>query len=215
MGLFVGFIPDTLCVERDNFAFDIEIEYEHPLYFCFTCNSIGHSSDHCKKDPANKIAREKVTTKDNSIKNVPKRYVQVQGCSKTMADEDPIILDIMRSKEVTTNVLVRDIINLEEELYSTTSIGAAQVQPPHVEVMTEKQSKDQQSNKLPDMRIVGLWSDDVMDLDYNQDPQPWYDLSSSNVMVSKDVLNPNIAHDLKILRPYLKDNNACASQPRV
>jgi len=91
---FAGFILDTLCVERDNFAFDIEIEYEHPPYFCFTCNSIGHSSDHCKKDHANKIAREKVITKDNLVKNVPKRHVQ--GCSNTVVDEDPIILDITR-----------------------------------------------------------------------------------------------------------------------
>ncbi|RHN56251.1 hypothetical protein MtrunA17_Chr5g0427441 [Medicago truncatula] len=81
--------------------------------------------------------------------------------------------------------------------------------------MTETQSDDQQSNKLPDMHIVGLWSDAVTDLDYNQDPQPWYELSSSNVMVSKDVLNPNIANDLEILWPYLKDNNACASEPQV
>nr|ABN08055.1 hypothetical protein MtrDRAFT_AC154867g15v2 [Medicago truncatula] len=29
---FAGFIPDTLCFERDNFSFDIEIEYEHPRY---------------------------------------------------------------------------------------------------------------------------------------------------------------------------------------
>jgi len=48
----------------------------------------------------------------------------VQGCSNTVVDEDPIIRDIMRSKEVTTNVLVGDVINLEEELYSSTSVGA-------------------------------------------------------------------------------------------
>jgi len=119
---FVGFIPDTLCVERENFAFDIEIEYEHPPYFCFTCNSIGHSTDHCKKDLANKIAREKVSTKDNLVKNVPKRHIQ--GCSNIVFDEDPIIRDIMRSKEVTTNVLVGDVINLEEELFSSTSVEA-------------------------------------------------------------------------------------------
>jgi len=34
-------------------------------------------------------------------------------------------------------------------------------------------------------------------------------------MVSKEVLNPNIAHDLEILRPYLKGNDACASVPQV
>jgi hypothetical protein len=129
-----------LCVERDNFAFDIEIEYEHPPYFCFTCNSIDHSSDHCKKDPANKIAREKVTTKENLVKNVPKRHAQ--GCS-VVVDEDPIILDIMRSKEVTTNVLVGDVINLEEELYSSTFVGAIQVQSTPVEIMPEIQGEDQ------------------------------------------------------------------------
>jgi hypothetical protein len=65
------------------------------------------------------------------------------------------------------------------------------------------------------MRIVGPWSDAVTDLDYIQDPPSWYGLCSSNVMVSNDVLNPNIAHDLEILRPYLKGNDACASVPRV
>jgi len=30
-----GFLSDTLLVEREKFSFDIEIEYERPLYFCF------------------------------------------------------------------------------------------------------------------------------------------------------------------------------------
>jgi len=34
-------------------------------------------------------------------------------------------------------------------------------------------------------------------------------------MVSKDVLNPNIAHDLEILLPHLKGNDACTSVPRL
>ena len=32
---------------------------------------------------------------------------------------------------------------------------------------------------------------------------------------SKEVLNPNIAYDLEILRPYLKCNDACSSVPQV
>jgi len=115
---------------------------------------------------ANKIAREKVSTKDNLVKNVPKRHVQ--GCSNIVVDEDPIIRDIMRFKEVTT--YAGDVINLEEELYSSTSVGAIQVQSTHVEAMTEIQGVDQQSNVIPDMCIVGPWSDVVTDLDYNQDP---------------------------------------------
>jgi hypothetical protein len=147
-----GIFPDSLLVEREKFAFDIEIEYENPPYFCFICNSIGHSSDHCKKDPANKIAREIVATKTNPAKKikhdfVPKRHVNiVQSCSsKAVANEDPLIVDIIRSKEVETSVLVGDVLNIEEELSLNT---------------------------------------------HTQNTQ------------SADVLNPNVAHDLAILKQY-------------
>ncbi|KAK2454799.1 hypothetical protein QL285_002324 [Trifolium repens] len=147
-----GIFPDSLLVEREKFAFDIEIEYENPPYFCFICNSIGHSSDHCKKDPANKIAREIVATKTDPAKKikhdfVPKRHVYiVQSCSsKAVANEDPLIVDIIRSKEVETSVLVGDVLNIEEELSLNT---------------------------------------------HTQNTQ------------SADVLNPNVAHDLAILKQY-------------
>jgi hypothetical protein len=58
-----GVLPNTLWIEREKYSFDIEIEYENPPYFCLTFNSIGHSSDLCKKDHANKISCEIVATK--------------------------------------------------------------------------------------------------------------------------------------------------------
>ena len=80
-----SFLAGSLWVERENLTFDIEIEYEKRPYFCFTCNYIGHSSDDCNKDHANKIALEKVVIKNDPVKKtkqvfVPKRNVaQVQG----------------------------------------------------------------------------------------------------------------------------------------
>lgn len=62
-----GFLLDSLWVEKENFTFDIEIEYEKRPYFCLTCNSIVHSSDHCKKDPPNNIALEKVVPKNDPV----------------------------------------------------------------------------------------------------------------------------------------------------
>ena len=59
-----------------------------------------------------------MTTKDNHVKSVPKRHIQVQDSSKVVVDEDHIILDIKKYKAVTTNVMGGDVINLEEELYS-------------------------------------------------------------------------------------------------
>jgi len=74
-----------------------------------------------------------VITKDNLVKNVSKMHAQ--GCSNIVVDEDYTILDIMRSKEVTTDMLVGDVINFEEELNS--SVEVIQVQSTLVEGMTE------------------------------------------------------------------------------
>ncbi|KAK2416520.1 hypothetical protein QL285_038909 [Trifolium repens] len=96
-----GILPDSLWIEREKFTFDIEIEYENSPYFCFTCNYIGHSSDHYRKDPTNKISREMVDTKNESAKKikqyfVPKKHVDiVLDCTKVVADEDPLIIDII------------------------------------------------------------------------------------------------------------------------
>jgi hypothetical protein len=72
-----------LWVKRKKFAFDIEIEYVDMPYFCFTCNSIGNSSDHRRKDPANNFFLEMVATKNDppakKLKHVivPKRHVNI------------------------------------------------------------------------------------------------------------------------------------------
>lgn len=45
------------------------------------------------------------------------------------------------------------------------------------------------------MRIIGLWSDMVIYLDYIQDTPFICGMNSSNVIVTKYVLNPNVTHD--------------------
>lgn len=138
----VGILPDSLWVEREEYTFEIEIEYEKLPYFCFTCNYIGHSSDHCKKDPSNKIAREMGASKNDQVKKikhdlVPKRQVdQVQDCNKVVANEDPIIFYIIRSKEVAATVLVGDPINLYEESTGI-YVGLVYVQSIQVEISIE------------------------------------------------------------------------------
>jgi hypothetical protein len=128
-----GFLPNSLWVEREKYSFEIEIEYENPPYFCFICNSIGHSSNHCKNDLVNKNAIEKVVTKIDPVKPkqnyVPKRIVdQVQGKRKPMAFEDPLVFDIIRSKEVTPNEFIRDLIIFEDELIPGSFVGIVPMQ---------------------------------------------------------------------------------------
>jgi hypothetical protein len=182
----VGILPDSLWVEREKFAFDIEIDYENPPYFCFTCNSIGHSSDHCKKDPANKIVREMVSTKNDPVRKNIKHFVQkrqvdiVENYGNLVADVDPIILDIIRSKEVEASVLTGDVLNIEEELPHNFSVGED---------------------------LVQIQVEDVFEIPHLQDPLSLCGLTSSNVVVSNDILNPNVAYDIEILQKYLKGND--------
>ena len=128
---------------------------------------------------------------------VPKRTVdQVQNKSKPVAFEDPIIIDIIKSMEVTSREL--GTLSFEEELIPRTYVGTVPLKSGHIvddltTEMAEKQREDQQSDKFPDLHIVGPWSDAVTDLDYTQDSSP---LCGSR----NEVLNPIVAHDLEILQ---------------
>jgi hypothetical protein len=183
-----GMLPDSLWVEREKYAFDIEIEYENPPYFCFTCNIIGHSSDHCRKDPTIKISRKMVDTKNDPAKKVKQVFVpksnvdtgvvdKMLDCSVVVADEDPLIIDIIRSKEVASSELVGNILNFEDDLFPNTLVGADTVHAVQVEEV------------------------------HTTDPPPsGSGMSSSQVIVTDEVLNPNVAHDLAILQQYWKEN---------
>jgi len=214
-----GFLPDTLLVEREKFSFDIEIEYERPPYFCFTCNSIGRSSNHCKKHIVKKVDVEKVTTKIDPTKKFKQNFVAKMD-SKPMTFEDPLINEIIRSRGETSSMFVGDLI-LENELLCSTSVETIHVHPVQVEndlttYMTVKQREDQQSNKYPDLRIIGPWSDTLTNLDYNQDSPSWCGSLPSNVTISDEILNPNVAHDLEILQQHLwKGNDSRNTGPRV
>ena len=64
-----------------------------------------------------------------------------------------------------------DPLGFEEELIPSTSVGTVLVQLGQIvddltTDMAEKQREDQQSEKFPDLRIVGPWSDAITDLDY-------------------------------------------------
>jgi len=52
-------------------------------------------------------------------------------------------------------------------------------------------------------------------LDYIQEPPSWCGLGSSNVKVSKEVLNPNVAHDLEILQSVWNGSNTRGIGHRV
>ncbi|PNX61301.1 hypothetical protein L195_g055791 [Trifolium pratense] len=108
-----------------------------------------------------------------------KEYVQnsVVGYNNTL-DEDPLVNDIIRSKDFTTNE--RAVLIHEQDIPSF-SVQANLEQP--------------------------VQNDAVADLDY--DTSNWSGMNSSNVIISDDTLNPNVSHDMEILRQHVwKENDA-------
>jgi len=68
---------------------------------------------------------------------VPKRNVtQVQGSSKPVTFEDPLVTDIIRSREVVASMPVGDVLNLEKEIFPSISVETVVVQLIQVEVHT-------------------------------------------------------------------------------
>jgi hypothetical protein len=107
---------------------------------------------------------------------VSKKHEDIVKCC---AIEDPLTLDIIRSKEVVANVLVRDVLNIEEELSSGNFIREDLFPLEHVEEVHD----------LTDISLV-------------QNPPPLCGMSYANVIPSDEVLNPKVTHDLTILKEY-------------
>ncbi|CAJ2653115.1 unnamed protein product [Trifolium pratense] len=141
-------------------------------------------------DPALKIARELDAIKNDPPKKVKQVFVPkthediMQGCSKNVAFEDPLILDIIRSKEI---VIERDVLDIEEELSTGISIGSYHLILEQVE-------------EVPTV--------DLSDIPHVQKTPSTCRISSANVIYSDEILNPNVAHDLAILKQYWEGKDA-------
>jgi hypothetical protein len=89
---------------------------------------------------------------------------------------------------------VGDVLNLGEELSPGISVEA---DPLHLGQVEEAHTVN-----LPDIPFV-------------QNPPSWGGMSSSNVISSDEVLNPNVAHDLAILQQYWEGKDARDIGPKV
>ena len=183
-------IFNEIMVEREGFSFYVEIHYERLPEYCNNCAIIGHSIGQCKwlhnnHNASKEVAKKhkenahkgdaSVTTKHPNLQEArhhevapSNAIVQPSGCSKIVADEDPCIIDIIRSREMATTLYEGDAIKFVEEAYSI-PVETLPLQVEDTLALAEMHNGDQHCNSFADMRITGPWGDAVTDMDYSND----------------------------------------------
>ncbi|MCI08844.1 NADPH:quinone oxidoreductase-like, partial [Trifolium medium] len=115
-------LHERILVERNAFDFYVDIEYEKLPLFCNSCQIIGHSVKNCKYQTPKAIASSTTVNKPKArpTSNVEKPLESsipniATNCSKIVVEIDPIVDDIIRSKEAMTSMFVGDVLNHEKE----------------------------------------------------------------------------------------------------
>lgn len=159
-------------VEREGFSFYVDIVYEWLSAYCHNCATIGHAIGQFKWLHNNQKASREVAKKQKVVNKTSEKLQDIEkgktsssndaqqpivlqstGCSKIVVDEDPLLSNMIMSKEIVTGTLSMQLVQVGDSLaYDSHTI--------------EKHNRDQ---PFPDLRITGPWCDVVTDLDYCQD----------------------------------------------
>jgi hypothetical protein len=125
-------LHERILVERNAFDFYVDIEYEKLPLFCNSCQIIGHSVENCKYLTPKPITSSTTVNKPKArpISNVEKPLEGsipniATDCSKIVVDIDPLVDDIIRSKEALTSMFVGAVLNHEKEIDTSSSSDMA------------------------------------------------------------------------------------------
>lgn len=109
-------LHEKILVERKDFDFYVDVEYEKLPSFYNSCKIIGHSFKNFKYQIPSSVQVVKPTA--SNVKNVTaKGTPNIAACSsKIVVEIYPLIDDIIRSKVVTNFEFVGNVLNHEEEV---------------------------------------------------------------------------------------------------
>jgi len=178
-------LHDRILVKRNGFDFYVDVEYEN---FCNSCQIFGHFVKNCKFQtpkasasvPKHKMQYVcKPNTSSSEVEKVDEVLTlhtestpnNTRGCSKVV-EEDPLITDMIRSKETTVIAPFSDVVLLEE---------------PCEKVVAEP------------MRDVVLLEEPCEEVVV--DSLPLRDLGKSIVVTNPNLsnFNANVIHDMQVL----------------
>ena len=143
---------------------------EDPIIVEEACQTDKHDAGKLKHKGTVDHGADPSGTKDLSYLAQQNKFEALNIIGNVLVvEEDPLLSDMIRSKEMGVTTQVVDVINLVAE----TDIGTLLVQLvqvgdslAHDYQMTEEHNMDQH---FPDIRITDHWCDVVTDLDYCQD----------------------------------------------
>jgi hypothetical protein len=125
-------LHERILVERNDFDFYVDVEYENIPPFCNSCQIIGHSVNNCKYQTPRATASSTTANKPKVRPIVNTSYVEkpleslapniATDCSKIVVEIDPLVDDIIRSKEARTYMFVGDVLNHEKEIVEAVSV---------------------------------------------------------------------------------------------
>ncbi|GAU30141.1 hypothetical protein TSUD_360340 [Trifolium subterraneum] len=117
-------LHEIILVERNAFDFYVDIEYDKLPLFCKSCQIIGHFVKNCKYQTPNALASSTTVNKSKAQPIINTSIVEkpIEGlipniatnCSKIVVEIDPLVDDIISSKEAMTSMFVGDVLNHEK-----------------------------------------------------------------------------------------------------
>ncbi|GAU22855.1 hypothetical protein TSUD_282220 [Trifolium subterraneum] len=117
-------LHERILVERNDFDFYADVEYENIPPFCNSCQIIGHSVNNCKFQTPRATTSSTTMNKPKVKPNTSNVEKPIEGstaniaadCSKIVVEIDPLVEYIIRSKETETYLSVGDVLNHEKEI---------------------------------------------------------------------------------------------------
>ncbi|GAU50241.1 hypothetical protein TSUD_194760 [Trifolium subterraneum] len=119
-------LHERILVERNVFDFYVDVEYENIPPFCNSCQIIGNSVNNCKYQTPTATTNSTTVNKPRVRQNTSNVEKPIEGPaanitadrSKNVVEIDPLVDDMIRSKEANTYMFVGDILNHDNELIS-------------------------------------------------------------------------------------------------
>ncbi|XP_019460146.1 PREDICTED: uncharacterized protein LOC109359906 [Lupinus angustifolius] len=177
-------LPNQILVEREGYAFFVELEYEKLPQFCTGCQTIGHLHSNCRK---------KMKEIPASVP-LPKKKQMPDKILKKSTDKDFVInLEINHNEEINLQKVTRvedtpmthqsdsetmeDIADIEPTVVEDSLAGLEQLAPTELagielNEVVECQMVEEMSNPRAanDMRLLGrLWADEDIEEEVDDD----------------------------------------------